>query len=175
LYYKNSLVGICTFGMSPNYAESKAWEPFVCLEFNRLVIETSQKNAASYLIGNAIKLMEKPLVFISYADFRQGHIGYVYQATNWVYTGIGGEGHPIYIMKNGEEHHPRHEKTIDMSLVDHIEKTEGKARYYYFHGSKSQCKKMRNKLRFQVLPYPKGETQRYDAGGRVATQQLLFA
>jgi len=174
LYESKELVGVCTFGMSPNYIENKAWHPFDCLEFNRLIINTESKNAASYLVGNAIKLMKKPTVFISYADIRQGHVGYVYQATNWIYTGIGGEGQRIYIMKNGDERHQRHEDTIDKSLVERIEKTVGKARYYYLHGSKTQKKQMLKALRYPILPYPKGESKRYDSGEKLVTQPKFF-
>ncbi len=174
LFHERQLRGICTFGNIANYKEVQAWNPFRLLEFNRLVVDTLQKNAASFLIGNAIRKLPKPIVFISYADHRQGHIGYVYQATNWIYTGVGGAGQRIYILRDGTEKHQRHEKTLDMRRVERIEKTEGKARYYYFHGSKTDKKKMMNTLRFPVLPYPKGESKRYDASAKVVRYKLLF-
>jgi hypothetical protein len=52
---------------------------------------------------------------------------------------------------------------------------EPKHRYVYFVGSKTQKKAMRKALKYPVLPYPKGESKRYDSGGAVPTQQLLFA
>jgi len=175
LYNDMSLIGVVTYGMPPNYVEMKAWEPYQIIELNRLVVEDcSPKNSASVLVGRSIKMLPSPCVVISYADFRMGHVGYIYQATNWVYTGVGGEGHPIYIMKDGSERHPHHEKDLDMGLVDHVEKTMGKHRYYFFHGNKKEKADMEDKLRFPSLPYPKGDTSRYDASGHVEKQGILF-
>ena len=172
LYLKKILQGVLTFGMPPNYIEMKAWEPYELLELNRLVVnEGLPKNTLSFFVSQAIKLLSKPKVLISYSDFRQGHHGYIYQATNWIYTGVGGEGQKIYIMKDGSERHQRHENQIFKGLVDHIEKTTGKARYYYFHGNKEE---MLKKLRFEIKPYPKGDNQRYNADYKPSTQGLLF-
>ena len=49
-----------------------------------------------------------------------------------------------------------------------------KHRYIIFHGSKTDKKVMRSKLKYEVMPYPKGDSQRYDSGTTVKTQQLLF-
>ena len=175
LYNEMKLCGCVTFGRIANYIEDKAWEPFHVLELNRLIgDDKNPKNAMSYLIGRAFKLLPKPTVLISYADFRQGHVGYIYQATNWIYTGIGGEGQNIYIMKDGSEVHQRHEKTINMNRVDRVEKTSGKARYYYFIGSRKEKKEMMEMLRFPILPYPKGESKKYDTSFQPQTQQRLF-
>lgn len=175
LYKDDRLEGVCTFGMPPNYVEMKAWEPFDLLELNRLVItDNLHKNGASFFISRSIKMLPEPKILISYSDFRQGHFGYIYQATNWIYTGIGGEGQKIYIMKDGTERHQRHEDKIDMAFVEKIELTTGKARYYFFHANRKIKKDMMNKLRFPVLKYPKGENRRYDASYEPKTQCILF-
>ena len=63
-------------------------ESFNVLALTRLWIEDSTpKNTESYLIGNTIKLVNKEVI-VSYAEIQQGHIGIVYQATNWKYTGL---------------------------------------------------------------------------------------
>ena len=49
-----------------------------------------------------------------------------------------------------------------------------KHRYVFFVGNKSDKKQMRNDLTYEVMPYPKGDTKRYDSGGIVSTQELLF-
>jgi hypothetical protein len=173
--YINDLEGVCTFGMPPNYMEMKAWQPFELLELNRLVINDGlDRNTLSFFVANCLRLLPQPKVVISYSDFRAGHHGYIYQATNWVYTGVGGEGQNIYIMKDGTERHQRHEDKINMELVDHVEKTTGKARYYFFIGNKKTVKEMNDKLRFKRLPYPKGANQRYDVSYKPNTQQTLF-
>lgn len=35
-----------------------------------------------------LKQYKDDLILVSYADSAQGHHGYIYQATNWIYTGI---------------------------------------------------------------------------------------
>jgi hypothetical protein len=169
LFKNDILVGICT------YQEMIAWKPFDLLELNRLVVEDNlDKNSLSYFVSNTINMLPKPKVLISYSDFRMGHNGYIYQATNWYYTGIGGEGQNIYIMKDGSERHQRHEDKIDMRLVDKVEKTTGKARYYFFIGNKKEKNNMKNLLRYEILPYPKGDNKRYDASYKPKIQTQLF-
>lgn len=58
------------------------------IELTRLWVDDSvPKNGESYLIGNTLKLCGKEII-VSYADTSQGHRGTVYQATNWIYTGL---------------------------------------------------------------------------------------
>ncbi len=175
LFCKHGMAGVMSFGMPPNYIEMKAWEPFDLLELNRLIVNDGlEKNSLSFFLSSAIKLLPNPKVLISYSDFRQGHHGYIYQATNWIYTGVGGEGQKIYIMKDGSERHQRHEKTIDMKLVESIERTTGKARYFYFHGDKRQKRKMVDMLRFTTCQYPKGDNKRYNTSYKPSIQMELI-
>ena len=170
-----NLQGVCTYGMPPNYIEMKAWQPFDLLELNRLVVnDGNPTNTTSYFVAETLKQISRPKVIISYADLRMGHYGYIYQATNWLYTGIGGEGQNIYIMKDGKERHQRHETTIDKNTIERVEKTEGKARYYYFIADKKDKKTLFKMLRFPILPYPKGDNKRYDASYQPEVQQTLF-
>jgi hypothetical protein len=50
-----------------------------------------------------------------------------------------------------------------------------KHRYVFIVGSKQDKKKFQQLLRYEVLPYPKGDNKKYDSGGEVMTQPLLFA
>ena len=175
LFRNNILVGVCTYGMPPNYQEMIAWKPYDLLELNRLVVDDNlEKNSLSFFVSKTITMLPIPKVLISYSDFRMGHHGYIYQATNWIYTGVGGEGQNIYIMKDGSERHQRHQDKIDLRLVEKIEKTTGKARYYFFNGNKKDKLKMKEMLRFEVLSYPKGENKRYDASYTPTLQTQLF-
>jgi len=175
LFKESILVGVCTFGMPPNYQEMIAWNPFELLELNRLVVnEGLEKNSLSFFVGQCLKMLPKPKVIISYSDFRMGHHGYIYQATNWIYTGVGGEGQNIYIMKDGTERHQRHENKINTELILRIEKTTGKARYYFFCANRKDKKSIIKQLRFKTLPYPKGDNKRYNADYSPTVQQSLF-
>ena len=170
LYENNNLVGIVTYGMP---ASNQLCEG-VCgvenkqkvIELNRLCLQDNSKNQASYLVANSIKLLPKPMIIVSYADTAQGHIGYVYQATNFLFTGTTKEWCDMFA---GEGKHSRHAK--DPSIRQF---RSAKHRYIYLHGSKSDKKYLLGALQYDIEPYPKGNIKRYDAGAKVITQALLF-
>ena len=170
LYEENQLVGVVTYGIpaSNSLCEGicgKDYKEFV-LELNRLCLLDNTKNQSSFLVGNSIQMLPKPKIIVSYADTAQGHVGYVYQATNFLFTGTTKE---ITDMSAGEGRHSRH--ATDPSIRQF---RSAKHRYIYFHGTKTDKKLLQRKLNYDVLPYPKGETKQYDAGGKVITQTLLF-
>ena len=91
LYENNELIGVVTYGIpaSNNLCEGicgKDYKEFV-IELNRLCLLNNDKNQSSFLVGNSIKMLPKPKIIVSYADTAQGHVGYVYQATNFLFTG----------------------------------------------------------------------------------------
>jgi hypothetical protein len=151
------------------------------LELNRLCLMENNKNESSFLVSNSIKLLPKPTIVVSYADTSQGHVGYVYQATNFLYTGLSANRVDWTI--KGLEH--KHSKTIsDGMTLESIKEKYGddfyytersrKHRYILFHGSKTDKKIMRKLLKYNIEPYPKGDSQKYDAGGNIQTQQVMF-
>ena len=90
-FVNGDLCGIVTFGTSASSTLrygvcGKKWENCV-IELNRLVC-SNEKNFASELVGKSIQMLPKPSIVVSYADTAQGHVGYVYQATNFLYTGL---------------------------------------------------------------------------------------
>jgi len=171
LYEESTLVGVVTYGIpaSPSLCMGicgKEWSNKV-LELNRLCLQDNTKNQSSFLVSNSIKLLPKPTIVVSYADQAQGHVGYVYQATNFLYTGSTKERTD---MGGRDGKHSRHNKDPSIRVF-----RSSKNRYVYFHGDKKQKKLMRNLLKYEVLPYPKGDTKKYDSGGVVESQRLLFA
>lgn len=171
LYDGSALVGVCTYGMPAS--------PFLCmgvcgkehrhivLELNRLCVDSTDKNAASTLVSHSLQLLPKPMIVVSYADKAQGHVGYVYQACNFLYTG---ETKERTDMAGADGKHSRH------NHGDSTNRTfrSSKHRYVFFVGSKSHKVMLRKALNYDVLAYPKGDAKRYDAGGKVQTQALLF-
>jgi hypothetical protein len=170
LYDDIELKGIVTFGMpaSNSLCEGVCGveNKHLIIELNRLCLQDNTKNQASFLVSNAIKLLPKPMVIVSYADTAQGHIGYVYQATNFLFTGTTKERTD---MDAGEGKHSRH--GTDPSVRKF---RSAKHRYIYIHGSKTQKAKLLKDLNYEIQQYPKGEIKRYDSGAKVITQQLLF-
>ena len=171
--YGPQLIGVCTFGMPPTPTFNTMFYPYDCLELNRLVLNDDHgKNATSFFVSHALKLLPcRPLVVVSYADATHNHIGYVYQCTNWIYTGET-KSRQDAILK-GTARHPRHAYDKKNTEKEYVKRSI-KHRYFYFLGSKKQRKEMLLKLPFDVLPYPKGNSKHYDASYQPATQGLLF-
>ena len=93
VFVNGVIQGVCTYGIPPSPALTmgicgKRYKDIV-LELNRLcLINQHDKNLASYFVSKTLDLLPKPMIIISYADTSMGHVGYVYQATNFLYTGL---------------------------------------------------------------------------------------
>lgn len=185
--YRNGiLIGVVTYGVSASSTLrqgvcGKKWTDYV-FELNRLCC-SNEKNLASELVAKSMQMLPKPTIVVSYADTEQGHVGYVYQATNFLYTGLSSKFKDPKVKGLEHQHHATYAHGLSNAEViekygeDNVYFVERarKHRYVYFVGSKTQKKHMTNDLTYKVLPYPKGDSKRYDAGGQVATQELLFA
>ena len=171
LYENESLIGVITYGIpaSPNLCMGICCKEYAdkVLELNRICLENNEKNQASYFVSKTLKLIPKPTIVVSYADTAQGHVGYVYQACNFLFTGTTVERTDMAGL-NGN--HSRHNQGNSNDRVFR----SAKHRYIFFVGTSKQKKEMLNKLNYQPEPYPKGDSKRYDSGGLVAKQDLLF-
>lgn len=178
----NILSGIVTFG-HPARMLMQSFK-HTAMELNRLCInEGLDKNILSFFVSKAINMLPKPMILVSYADANQNHHGYIYQATNWIYTGLSSKENKVFI--NGKLQHRRTlnsnfgtSSVADLKKLDNVEveveEQEGKHRYFYFVGSKKQIKEMKKEFNYNVLPYPKGNNERYDAGYKPTVQMPLF-
>ena len=115
----------------------------------------------------------KPSCIVSYADPNNGHHGYIYQATNWIYTGVSTPKHR-YIFEDGSEFDIRRGIDKKGTVVDKV-LLEPTHRYLYLNGNKRDLRKMISDLKVDRLSYPKGDNTNYDASGYVATQGVLFS
>lgn len=91
LFEKTKLVGIITYGKPASHSlcigVAGEHNQNLVIELNRLVLKNNKKNEASILISASFKLLPKPLIIVSYADTKHKHVGVVYQATNFMFTG----------------------------------------------------------------------------------------
>ena len=169
LFIDNELTGVITYGMpaSPNLCVGVCGETYRhdVLELNRLCLQNNNKNEASYLIAHSLKLLPTPKIVVSYADTAQNHVGYIYQATNFIYTGLSAKRTDAFANGN----HPRH--AIDPSIR---QERSRKHRYVYFCGNKRQKREFLDRLNYPIQPYPKGKTHRYDSGDCVPIQRQMF-
>lgn len=182
LYFDGVLSGIVSYGtpasstlLSGVCGEAHADK---VIELNRLVLNDGlPKNSASYLVAKSLKMLPQPKIVVSYADTGQGHVGYIYQATNFIYTGLSS---PFLDPKVKGLEHQHHATYANGKTNDELKKEYGdrlyfeerarKHRYIYFAG----CPELVKELRYHQQPYPKGETKRYDSGEELATQAYLF-
>lgn len=113
------------------------------------------------------------MIVVSYADTSQNHHGYIYQATNWIYTGMSAKRTERYDPLNPN----KHSKTVveSMDRVDTaVRNRSQKHRYVYILGTKKEKMELLSCLNYDILDYPKGDNIRYDASYEPNTQLALF-
>jgi len=171
LYDNEELIGVVTYGTPPsspmrkcllgeNYADK-------VIELNRLCLKYNRKNEASFLVGQSLKLIERPKAIVSFADIAHEHLGIVYQATNFIYCGLSAKRTDWQI--KGKEHlHgitiadefrgvPNRAEAIRAKYGDDFKLVprSRKHRYVYFIGSKTEKRHMLNNLKYKIMDYPK--------------------
>lgn len=164
----NKIHGVVTYGMppSPNIAKGFLGDGFNkrVLELNRLIINSdAPKNAASILVGRSLKKLPKCAV-VSYADGFMGHVGYVYQATNFIYVGET-KSHDKEYFIDGKWVHAKVLTNRGISAPAKWAKENSintrpphpKHRYIYFTD-----KSLKKHLKYPKKPYPKGDSRKYE-------------
>lgn len=165
----NDVVGVVTYGVPCSSTLLKGVcgpeEAHNIYELNRLWIHQDMpRNAASMLVGRSLRRLDKEIV-VSFADSSVGHVGYVYQATNFLYCGLSARFLDPKVKGMEGKHHATFAHGMTMAQVieiygeDAVEWVERprKHRYVYFNASRKRRKELRSKLRYEVLPYPKGD------------------
>lgn len=148
---RGGIVGVVVYGVSCSSTLLKGIcgeeEMHNVYELNRLwVHDDVPKNGESFLIGNTLKLLDKEII-VSFADSSQNHVGYVYQATNFLYCGLSAKFRDPKVKGFENQHHASYAHGMTMKQV--IEKYGAenvyyverprKHRYIYFN-----CDKRRN-------------------------------
>tara|TARA_Y100001938_G_C8067532_1_gene421137 strand:- start:546 stop:1196 length:651 start_codon:yes stop_codon:yes gene_type:complete len=178
LFKDKILEGICTFGSPPSNALcigicGEEYKSYV-IELNRLCVNKQNiENVTSYFLGKCLKSILKPKIVVSYADTSQNHHGYIYQATNWIYTGLSAKRTERYDKNNPNKHSKTVTESMNYNELSVRERPQ-KHRYVMFLGNKAQRKKMLNSLNYEIKPYPKGQNKRYDASYEPKVQLNIF-
>ena len=137
-------------------------EAFNVLELTRLwVDDDAPRNGESFLIGNSIKQCEKEII-VSFADTSQQHLGVVYQATNWFYTGLSAK-RTDWVVEGEDKHgHTWADKYTAQEMRDKfgdkfsLQPRSRKHRYIYINAKGKRKKELLSKLLYKIEPYPKG-------------------
>lgn len=167
--------GVVTYGVSCSSTLLKGIcgddESQNVYELNRLWVSDSvPKNGESFLVGNTLKLLDREII-VSFADTSMGHIGYIYQATNFLYCGQSAPFKDIRVKGYEGMHHATFAHGMTFQEVEekygkencyYVERPR-KNRYVFFSASKKRKKELREKLQYQVQPYPKGDVKRHTA------------
>ena len=161
------LVGVMTLGVGPGqvYRLVEGAVPTDCLVLTRFcLVDELPTNSESRILGIVLRALKKETgvkFIVAYADSAQGHVGTIYQASNWIYTGLS-QGTPLYGLGRQP---PRHSRSFSHSYgtrdvgyftahgVD-LRKVpqQPKHRYFYFLDPA-----WRSRLRVGAEPYPKLE------------------
>ena len=170
--------GVVVYGQPSPAVQKHAFRDrdFRLYELSRLVVQTTERNAASILVGRSLQMLPAPCAVVSYADTEQGHSGIIYQATNWIYTGAtkshdhcylvdGIRTHPMTLRDRGITDPKRWAAENGIETVPPMEKH----RYFFLVGTQKQRREMLKKLRYPVVArYPKLPRSRYDDGEYVS-------
>jgi hypothetical protein len=169
LFTDNSLqpVGVVTYGVSPSSTlmrgicgDTQAQNVY---ELNRLWVDDNvPANGESFLIGRSIKKLDREII-VSFADTSQNHVGYIYQACNFMYTGLSSKFTDPKVKGLEHQHHATYANRMTMQQVkekygeDNVYYVDRprKHRYIYFNASGKRKKELLNKLKYKILPYPK--------------------
>ena len=156
--------GVVVYSAGANRNIGKPYGLFMgeVLELVRVALNGKQDHT-SQVVAETLRRLHKDApnvkMVLSYADSGQGHIGTIYQATNWTYVGDS-KDQPYFVI-DGK---PRHKKFLDSrgwpASIDWIrEHVDGKAylksggdkrKYLYFFDRKT-----RKRLGHLAKPYPK--------------------
>lgn len=137
------------------------------LEFNRLwVCDSMPRNTESWFVAQALRLSGFQII-VSFADIEQGHIGYIYQATNWLYTGVSPAVRyfkPRALDAAGGAAYSRRKRMSRAAIVKNFGEqmideywSSPKHRYIFFNAPQKRRKQLMKKLNYLVMPYPKAK------------------
>lgn len=163
----SEIVGVIIYGVPPSPTLLRG----VCgdeeaknvYELNRLWVDDSvPKNGESFLIGSTIKQLDREII-VSFADTSHGHLGVIYQACNFIYTGLSAKFKDPKVKGMENQHHTSYangmtnQQVIDKFGADNVSFVERprKHRYVYFNAGPKRKKALLKKLKYKVKQYPK--------------------
>jgi hypothetical protein len=161
------LVGVVTYGTPPSSTLCRGicgdeYQSIV-VELNRLILRDNLPNEASRLVGGSLRLLPTPRIVVSFADTQQDHLGIVYQATNFLYTGLSARFVDPRVKGLEHQHHTTYahgltnvevKEKYGEENVYFVERSR-KHRYVILLGNRTEKRTMRSALRYKILPYPK--------------------
>jgi len=167
VFLGHRLLGALCFTRGPSHAyelvDGAAMRD--CATLSRLwLADELPPNSESHVLGITLRALRRHTALkflLSYADPAQGHVGTIYQATGWLYTGLS-EAMPLYDLGDGVGRHSRSlSNRFGTHSLAHFQAKgvavrrvpqAAKHRYLYFLDPS-----WRPRLKVPVLPYPRRE------------------
>lgn len=167
------LIGVAVYGFPVGRQTVKSITPNLensdVLELTRLwVVDEAPKNTESFFLGRSFKWLRENTdakVLISYSDPMEGHLGTIYQATNWWYQGNNTMLVKAYLhFLSGQWMHPRTVvakygtiKAAELEKIDpNYKRKEIKKKHRYLYVlHKKDRNKIKSELKHPLVEYPK--------------------
>ena len=160
--------GVVIYGAGANHNIASPYDKLQgqVVELERVALNGKQGHGrTSECVAKTLDALKKEAPYIdmvvSYADLDQNHFGTLYQATNWIYTGLTNAGNRGAFIIKGKKMHQKTvyskgwkdsvlwlRENVDPYASEFI--TKGKHKYLY-----PMTKRMRKRLLLLSVPYPK--------------------
>lgn len=183
-----NFIGVVLFGRGANNNMLKPYglKADEGCELVRIALK-QHKTPVSKILAIAIKFLKNSnsglKLIVSYADADQNHHGGIYQATNWIYTGLKNAGTMGAFMIHGKKVHPKsvHSKGIKQTLSAVRAQLDPNAEVFITKGKHCYLMPLDKKMQKDILPlskpYPKRDKQanssdQLESGGAAPTVTL---
>lgn len=181
-------IGVVLFGRGAN---NNMLKPFGLnadqgCELVRIAL-TTHTTPVSRIMALAVKFLKKSNIglklVVSYADADQNHHGGIYQAANWIYSGLMNPGSMGAFIINGKKTHPKsvHSKGVKQNIEAVKKHLDPNATVFYTKGKHRYLMALDNDTKQAIMylskPYPKRtkeqESENHsDLGGATPTCTL---
>ncbi len=152
----NKFIGVVIFGVGASAVLHKQFNltRFEVCELVRVALN-KHKTEVSRIISIALKFLKKSnskiKVCVSFADPNEGHHGGIYQAGNWIYTGLSSKTREYFY--NGDWRHVTDVyKRLDKNEIKKLSFREKPGKYRYVMPLDNE---LRKNLKHLSKPYPK--------------------
>ena len=170
VWENNKFIGAIIFGYSatPNVAKKYSLKQNEIVELQRVALR-QHKSEVSRMISLAIKFLKKKnpklKLIISFADCDRNHHGGIYQAGNWIYTGISMKDQKSgYIVRN-KYMHCRSAGMKGRNTLEWVRKNlDSNAVEFITKGKHSYLMPLNEEMRQRILPLSKPYLKRTKSG-----------
>ncbi len=166
VWEQGRFVGAILYGSGANRHLSRPFglKSTEACELVRVALTSGRQHPTSRCLAVSLKMLKRQSpglqLVVSYADTKEGHLGIIYQATNWIFLGASSQP---YLKVRGKIEHPRslydrygrggqQIAWLRENVDPHAQRVEMPAKLKYIYCFDPG---LRQELSKQALPYPK--------------------